>query len=58
MQRAFTYLMNIKIKEVFPSRWNPLKLKGGLGKIGYLKKAIPHRTKKKEETESEKLETE
>lgn len=35
-----------------------LKLKGGLGKISYLKKAIPHRSKKEEETESEKLETE
>lgn len=31
-----------------------LKLKGALGKIGYLKKAIPHRSKKEEEIESEK----
>ena len=35
-----------------------LKLKGGLGKIGYLKKAIPHRAKKEEEIESEKSEFE
>jgi len=32
------------------------KLKGGLGKIGKLKKAIPHRGKKKEETEESEAE--